>query len=209
MANIVNAISKRGSDALKVKHAANACRLSGHAGLYAGTRLAGRRLPEGKRADARRRHRPGVGSRHASATPTTAKIEKLVIAMEQARWLPDDLGSRYVFINQPAFMVYYHNNGQEQLSMRVVVGGKTAPDLLLRGRDPDGRVQPVLGRAAVDHHQRDAAEAARRSRTISTASAIRSKSTAMPSLRPASTGTARPTMSPCASRRAATMRWAS
>ena len=52
------------------------------------------------------------------------KIQKLVIAMEQLRWLPDELGPRYVFINQPAFMVYYYNNNQEQLSMRVVVGSK-------------------------------------------------------------------------------------
>ena len=54
-----------------------------------------------------------------------AKVEKLVVAMEQARWLPNDLGSRYVFINQPAFMVYYHDNNQEALSMRTVVGSKT------------------------------------------------------------------------------------
>jgi murein L,D-transpeptidase YcbB/YkuD len=51
-----------------------------------------------------------------------SKIGKLVVAMEQARWLPEDLGSRYVFINQPAYMVYYHNDNKEQLSMRVVVG---------------------------------------------------------------------------------------
>nr|CAD6603962.1 peptidoglycan-binding protein [Rhizobium sp. Khangiran2] len=54
-----------------------------------------------------------------------AKIEKLVIAMEQARWLPTELGERYVFINQPAYMAYYHEDGDEQLSMRVVVGSKS------------------------------------------------------------------------------------
>jgi murein L,D-transpeptidase YcbB/YkuD len=52
------------------------------------------------------------------------KVGKLVVAMEQARWLPNDLGQRYVFINQPAFMVYYHDHGAEQFSMRVVVGAK-------------------------------------------------------------------------------------
>lgn len=50
------------------------------------------------------------------------KIEKLEVAMEQSKWLPNDLGSRYVMINQPAFRVYYHDHGQEQFSMRVVVG---------------------------------------------------------------------------------------
>jgi L,D-transpeptidase YcbB len=52
------------------------------------------------------------------------KIEKVVVAMEQARWLPDDLGQRYVFINQPAYRVYYHEHGAEQFSMRVVIGSK-------------------------------------------------------------------------------------
>ena len=52
------------------------------------------------------------------------KIKKLVVAMEQLRWLPADLGDRYVFINQPAFQAYYFEGGREQLSMRVVVGSK-------------------------------------------------------------------------------------
>ena len=54
-----------------------------------------------------------------------AKIAKLEVAMEQARWLPADLGDRYVFINQPAFMAYYHDEGKEQFGMKVVVGSKT------------------------------------------------------------------------------------
>ena len=53
-----------------------------------------------------------------------AKIAKVQVAMEQIRWLPADLGQRYVFINQPAFMAYYHNDGVEQFGMKVVVGSK-------------------------------------------------------------------------------------
>lgn len=53
------------------------------------------------------------------------KVEKVVVAMEQARWLPDDLGQRYVLINQPAYTAYYHDKGAEQFSMRVVVGSKS------------------------------------------------------------------------------------
>ncbi|WP_172792738.1 L,D-transpeptidase family protein [Liberibacter crescens] len=52
------------------------------------------------------------------------KISKLIVSLEQERWLPADLGSRYVFINQPAFMAYYIDNRQEKLSMPVVVGSK-------------------------------------------------------------------------------------
>nr|WP_316654454.1 L,D-transpeptidase family protein [uncultured Gellertiella sp.] len=52
-----------------------------------------------------------------------SKVDKLIVAMEQLRWMPGELGPRYVFVNQPAFMAYYHNDNREQLSMRVVVGG--------------------------------------------------------------------------------------
>ncbi len=51
------------------------------------------------------------------------KINKVIYAMEQLRWLPNDLGSRRVFINQPAFMAYYYNDNKQQLAMKVVVGG--------------------------------------------------------------------------------------
>ncbi len=50
------------------------------------------------------------------------RYNKVVYAMERARWLPNDLGERRVFINEPAYMAYYYNKGQEELSMRVVVG---------------------------------------------------------------------------------------
>ncbi|HSM19454.1 MAG TPA: L,D-transpeptidase family protein, partial [Hyphomicrobiales bacterium] len=52
------------------------------------------------------------------------KIDKLVLAMERARWLPAYLGNRYVFINEPAFQATYSETGKEPLSMRVVVGKK-------------------------------------------------------------------------------------
>jgi murein L,D-transpeptidase YcbB/YkuD len=51
-----------------------------------------------------------------------SKIDKIKVAMEEMRWLPADLGTRYVFINQPAFTVYYHDNNKEQFNMKVVVG---------------------------------------------------------------------------------------
>lgn len=53
---------------------------------------------------------------------TSERIDDVTIAMEGLRWLPDDLGSRYVFINQPAFKAYYHDNDQMVLSMKAVIG---------------------------------------------------------------------------------------
>jgi len=123
MANIIKAIQHRGSDALKAAHA-------DLFDAYLGTPdytpelvslVEDFQREKGLTAD-------GVigpsSVRAMVGENNDLKIQKLVIAMEQLRWLPDELGPRYVFINQPAFMVYYYNNNQEQLSMRVVVGSK-------------------------------------------------------------------------------------
>lgn len=53
------------------------------------------------------------------------KINKVVLAMERLRWLPRDLGARYVFINQPAFTATYMHAGKAPLSMRAIVGKKS------------------------------------------------------------------------------------
>ena len=51
-----------------------------------------------------------------------ARIDKVLVALEQLRWHPSELGPRRVFINQPAYTASYFENGQEKLSMRVVIG---------------------------------------------------------------------------------------
>ncbi|MCV9996809.1 murein L,D-transpeptidase [Pararhizobium sp. YC-54] len=124
LANVVAAIRLKGSDALKVEHALT---LSAYQGtpdytpelvaLIEGFQKENGLKPDGIVGKASIRILTGGDT-------TQSKIDKVRIAMEQARWLPADLGSRYVFINQPAYMVYYHDQGAEQFSMRVVVGSK-------------------------------------------------------------------------------------
>ncbi|WP_184354870.1 L,D-transpeptidase family protein [Rhizobium sp. BK602] len=123
MANIVKAIQHRGSEALKTAHAATLAAYQGTPD-YTPDLVA---LVEGFQKEKGLTSDGVIGQSSVRAMVgenNDVKIQKLVIAMEQLRWLPSELGSRYVFINQPAFMVYYHNNNQEQLSMRVVVGSK-------------------------------------------------------------------------------------
>ncbi len=50
------------------------------------------------------------------------RIDKVVVALEQMRWLPHELGETRVFINQPEYNARFIENGQEKLNMRVVVG---------------------------------------------------------------------------------------
>ena len=59
-------------------------------------------------------------------TPISSRqrIRKIELAMERRRWLPRNLGSRHVFINQAAFRATYIEAGAAPFSMRVVVGTK-------------------------------------------------------------------------------------
>ncbi|MGR9463583.1 L,D-transpeptidase family protein [Rhizobium leguminosarum] len=124
IANIVKAIGKHGSETLRTDHAATIAAYAGSSDYSPDivSLVEDFQKERGLKAD-------GVIGQATVRAMTggdtnASKIDKLVVAMEQARWLPEDLGSRYVMINQPAYMVYYHNDGKEQLSMRVVVGGK-------------------------------------------------------------------------------------
>jgi murein L,D-transpeptidase YcbB/YkuD len=53
------------------------------------------------------------------------KVTKIHLALERLRWLPQNLGQRYVFINQPAFTATYVEAGRQPLRMKAVVGKKS------------------------------------------------------------------------------------
>ena len=55
------------------------------------------------------------------ATPAD-RIKKLKLAMERMRWLPHQLGKRYVLLNEPAFQVTYVRDNDKPLTMRAIVG---------------------------------------------------------------------------------------
>lgn len=50
------------------------------------------------------------------------KIKRTRLALERLRWHPHSLGSRHVFINQPAYQAAYIENDRVKLSMRAIVG---------------------------------------------------------------------------------------
>ncbi len=63
-----------------------------------------------------------------------AVIEQIAMNMERWRWLPDDLGSRYLLVNIPAFRLDAIENGKSVLDMKVVTGKKTSPTPVLSDR---------------------------------------------------------------------------
>jgi murein L,D-transpeptidase YcbB/YkuD len=53
---------------------------------------------------------------------TDVNRNRLIYNMERLRWLPRDLGSRHVFVNQAAFEVRVMDKGQEAWRSKVIVG---------------------------------------------------------------------------------------
>ena len=124
LANVMAAIELKGSDALKTD---NALLFASYAGkpeydqelveLVKGFQKEAGLKPDGVVGPATRRALVGITN--------ADKIEKVVLAMERARWLPGVLAARRVFINQPAYTATYFDGGKSDLSMRVVVGTKS------------------------------------------------------------------------------------
>jgi murein L,D-transpeptidase YcbB/YkuD len=61
-----------------------------------------------------------------SGEDSQGKTTKVRLALEQLRWLPRELGTRYVFLNQPAFEVSYINGAGTPLTMRAIIGKRNA-----------------------------------------------------------------------------------
>lgn len=69
-----------------------------------------------------------IGPRTIAKTTDRSRageITKVKLALERMRWLPDQYGSKHVFINQPAYRVDHYENDERTLSMRVVIGKKS------------------------------------------------------------------------------------
>jgi murein L,D-transpeptidase YcbB/YkuD len=110
--------------------------------LHASGDYAGRVPAEGDRAEAyspelveavkrfQRRHGltddGAIGPEVVAAmnVPLEARIRQLALNMERWRWLPRDLGDRYILVNIPEMQLDVFEGDRIPLSMRVVVGKK-------------------------------------------------------------------------------------
>lgn len=64
----------------------------------------------------------GKNTIRALNIPLAWKIRQLRINMERLRWLPGDLGKRYVLVNTAGFRLTAAEQGEHILSMRIIVG---------------------------------------------------------------------------------------
>ncbi|MEZ4883645.1 MAG: L,D-transpeptidase family protein [Chitinophagales bacterium] len=59
--------------------------------------------------------------------PVEKRITQIKLNMERMRWLPENLGEKYVWVNIPAFQLYFVENEKVTLDMKVVVGESYNP----------------------------------------------------------------------------------
>jgi murein L,D-transpeptidase YcbB/YkuD len=59
------------------------------------------------------------------------EVGRIVMNMDRWRWLPNDLGPRYLIVNIAAFRLEAIENGESVLSMRVVTGKANSPTPVL------------------------------------------------------------------------------
>jgi murein L,D-transpeptidase YcbB/YkuD len=63
--------------------------------------------------------------------PANYRLAQIAANLERFRWLPRNLGQRYIFVNVPAFRLQAYDSGQKVLEMKVIVGeeyeGKKTP----------------------------------------------------------------------------------
>ena len=64
----------------------------------------------------------GPNTLAALNVPAGKRILQIELNMERLRWLPRELGDRFVFVNVPEFRLHAFENGREALTMPVVVG---------------------------------------------------------------------------------------
>jgi murein L,D-transpeptidase YcbB/YkuD len=58
----------------------------------------------------------------AMNVPADYRLGQIAANMERFRWLPRSFGSRYIFVNVPAFKLEAYDAGQKTLEMKVIVG---------------------------------------------------------------------------------------
>ncbi len=64
----------------------------------------------------------GPDTRRALNVPAATRIRQIVLNMERWRWMPDDLGERYILVNLAGFTAELVESGQTTIRMRAVVG---------------------------------------------------------------------------------------
>ena len=64
----------------------------------------------------------GAGTVESMNIPASYRLGQIAANLERYRWLPRQLGARYVLVNVPAFHLEAYDSGQKVLEMKTIVG---------------------------------------------------------------------------------------
>jgi len=76
----------------------------------------------------------GPATRAAMNIPVERRIEEIKLNMERWRWLPRQLGERYVMVNTAGYSLDVVDDDNTALSMRVIIGQKEKTTPVLSGK---------------------------------------------------------------------------
>jgi L,D-transpeptidase YcbB len=64
----------------------------------------------------------GAETVQAMNVPVQYRLAQIAANLERYRWMPRDLGTRYILVNVPQFYLHAFDSGQKVLDMKVIVG---------------------------------------------------------------------------------------
>ena len=76
----------------------------------------------------------GPATIRAMNVPASARLQQIKVNMERLRWLPDNLGNRYIMVNLANYKLAAIEDDQVKLDMRVIVGKKKRPTPSFTGK---------------------------------------------------------------------------
>jgi murein L,D-transpeptidase YcbB/YkuD len=76
----------------------------------------------------------GSETRLAMNVSAKQRIKQIKLNLDRMRWLPNDLGQRYIMVNIPDFSLTAIDKDQKQLKMRVIVGKRKRPTPSMMGQ---------------------------------------------------------------------------
>ena len=76
----------------------------------------------------------GRSTLEALNIPIGKRIQQIALNMDRMRWLPDDLGERYVFVNIADFHLEVVEDDREVMTMKIIVGKHDWRSCVLSGK---------------------------------------------------------------------------
>lgn len=69
----------------------------------------------------------GSETRRAMNVSAIERLQQIKVTLERHRWMPRELGQRYLLINAANYQLHAINDGNKALKMKVIVGRKSRP----------------------------------------------------------------------------------